>query len=111
MKREVEFRLVGRRPMNLRTIRQLLILLAALTLVPALNVAAQGKGQGKGKGKGHSDQSDQDRDDRSGKLPVFADRDREVIVRYFHGESSGLPPGLAKRGGNLPPGLERQLEP
>lgn len=96
--------------MTLRTLRRLLILLAALTLMPALSFAAQGKGHGKGKGKGNSDQSDQDRDDRSGKLPVFADRDREVIIKYFHGGASGLPPGLAKRGGNLPPGLERQLE-
>jgi hypothetical protein len=91
--------------MNMRNIRRFLILLFALALLPAGSLA-QGKGQGKGKGKGHSDQDD----DRSGKLPVFGERDRDLIVKYYQGGSSGLPPGLAKRGGNLPPGLERQLE-
>jgi hypothetical protein len=87
--------------MNIRNIRRFLILLFALALLPAGSL-----GQGKGKGKGHSDQDD----DRSGKLPVFGERDRDLIVKYYQGGSSGLPPGLAKRGGHLPPGLERQLE-
>jgi hypothetical protein len=89
--------------MNIRNIRRFLILLFALALLSAGSLA-QGKGQGKG--KGHSDQDD----DRSGKLPVFGERDRDLIVKYYQGGSSGLPPGLAKRGGHLPPGLERQLE-
>src|SRR5260370_11484724 len=97
-------------PMNIRNIRRFLILLFDLALLPAWSLAAQGKGQGKGKGKGHSDQGDEDRDDRSAKGAIFAQQDREIIINYFHGGSSGLPPGLAKRGGNLPPGLERQLE-
>lgn len=42
--------------------------------------------------------------------PVFSSRDREVIREYFAGNYENLPPGLAKRGGNLPPGLERHLE-
>ncbi len=40
---------------------------------------------------------------------VFSDRDRGVIRNYFQTQTSNLPPGLAKRGGKLPPGLERQL--
>ncbi len=40
---------------------------------------------------------------------VFSERDRQIIRRYYSGGSSGLPPGLAKRGGKLPPGLEKQL--
>ncbi len=92
--------------MNMGNIRRFLILLFALALLPAGSLASQGKGQGKGKGKGHSDQDD----DRSAKGVIFAQQDREIIINYFHGGSSGLPPGLAKRGGNLPPGLERQLE-
>ncbi len=31
-----------------------------------------------------------------------------MIVDYFNAPG-GLPPGLAKRGGDLPPGLEKQL--
>jgi hypothetical protein len=41
---------------------------------------------------------------------VFSRRDQQVIRRYFEGGTSNLPPGLAKRGGHLPPGLEKHLE-
>jgi hypothetical protein len=41
---------------------------------------------------------------------AFTSREREMVLEYYRGGSSGLPPGLAKRGGNLPPGLERHLE-
>ncbi|MGH6628327.1 MAG: hypothetical protein ACREB3_01190, partial [Burkholderiales bacterium] len=51
---------------------------------------------------------------------MFSDRDQRMILNYFSGEGGGggrgrrhgrgFPPGLAKRGGNLPPGLERQLQ-
>lgn len=40
---------------------------------------------------------------------VFSERDRRTIRDYFRGRYSNLPPGLAKRGGSLPPGLEKQL--
>ena len=43
----------------------------------------------------------------------FLDEERRVIEQYYRrgakGKSKGLPPGLAKRGGNLPPGLEKHL--
>jgi len=42
--------------------------------------------------------------------PVFGPRDRDIISGYFRNRHSNLPPGLAKRDGQLPPGLERQLE-
>jgi hypothetical protein len=32
-----------------------------------------------------------------------------MIRRYYTEHPRALPPGLAKRGGNLPPGLEKQL--
>jgi hypothetical protein len=38
----------------------------------------------------------------------FRKQEIGLILDYFEG-SSGLPPGLAKRHGNLPPGLEKQL--
>jgi hypothetical protein len=40
---------------------------------------------------------------------TFGERDREIIRSYCSRSSSNLPPGLAKRGGQLPPGLEKQL--
>lgn len=42
--------------------------------------------------------------------PYFSERDRRLIYRYFVMNTRNLPPGLAKRGGKLPPGLERHLE-
>lgn len=42
--------------------------------------------------------------------PVFTSRDQRIIRDYYSENTSNLPPGLAKRGGHLPPGLERQLE-
>lgn len=42
--------------------------------------------------------------------PVFGPRDRDIINGYYRNRTSNLPPGLAKRGGDLPPGLERQLQ-
>jgi len=45
----------------------------------------------------------------------FLDEERRIIRDYYRptnkkGKSKGLPPGLAKRGGNLPPGLQKHLE-
>lgn len=40
---------------------------------------------------------------------AFSAHDREVIRNYFREYPSSLPPGLAKRGGDLPPGLEKHL--
>jgi hypothetical protein len=44
----------------------------------------------------------------------FTFEERRIITDYYqHGKKSkkkGLPPGLAKRSGNLPPGLQKKLE-
>jgi len=47
----------------------------------------------------------------------FLDEERRMITEYYrpaagkkNGKSKGLPPGLAKRGGNLPPGLQKHIE-
>ncbi len=48
----------------------------------------------------------------SGKSPVvvvFGGEERRIINEYYRGYTRNLPPGLAKRGGNLPPGLQKQL--
>jgi len=44
----------------------------------------------------------------------FGAEERRIIEEYYHKDNKrkrkGLPPGLAKRGGNLPPGLQKQLD-
>jgi hypothetical protein len=44
----------------------------------------------------------------------FLPDERRMIEEYYRrskkGKSKGLPPGLAKRGGNLPPGLQKHLQ-
>lgn len=43
-------------------------------------------------------------------VSIFSEGDREIIGRYVRGiPDQDLPPGLARRGGKLPPGLEKQL--
>lgn len=50
-------------------------------------------------------------DDRHERGPMgFSDRDRDMISDCVADSYRDLPPGLAKRGGDLPPGLERQLQ-
>jgi hypothetical protein len=39
----------------------------------------------------------------------FSERDERIIHFYFRSNSRNLPPGLAKRNGDLPPGLEKHL--
>ena len=94
-------------------------LLGAVLATPAV-AQAQGRGrgeveaQGRGRGEANQDRSDGKRaaPPAEATTPVrygFASRDRDVIRRYFT-QTSGLPPGLARREGSLPPGLEKQLE-
>lgn len=40
---------------------------------------------------------------------AFAAGERDLIRRHYVTHREPLPPGLAKRGGDLPPGLEKQL--
>jgi hypothetical protein len=50
-------------------------------------------------------------DDGYGRGPEgFSEREREAISDCMADSYRNLPPGLAKRGGNLPPGLERQVQ-
>ncbi len=43
------------------------------------------------------------------RVVVFRGADREIIYDHYRAYPAGLPPGLAKRGGDLPPGLAKQL--
>lgn len=74
--------------------RRLLTILALLTLVLAPAAAAPGKSKGKAKNK---------------QVAFHAGEVRIILDYYRDGGPGGLPPGLAKRGGELPPGLEKQL--
>lgn len=44
----------------------------------------------------------------------FSAEERRIIEDYYHkgkkSKKKGLPPGLAKRGGDLPPGLQKKLD-
>ena len=99
--------------------RFLIAALAIGLLLCGPAIAAQGKdkakGKGRSKGRGDSAVSAQDSSGRSGSgvtvdVDIFSAGDRELIRRHYRGPSAGLPPGLAKRGGSLPPGLEKQLQ-
>lgn len=104
--------------------------IASLLLSGAVVLAADKPDWGPGRGErlGHSRDSDrdEDRDDRhkgrhereddddsGGKAAsrrihatiIFRPGDRSIISGYYR----NLPPGLAKRNGGLPPGLEKQL--
>lgn len=53
---------------------------------------------------------DRDDRDRDRYAREFSDEDRRIIRSCYSEDYSNLPPGLAKRGGDLPPGLERHIE-
>jgi hypothetical protein len=76
--------------------------LACLALVTIPLVAANGQGKGKGKGQRKSR--------ISVGVDIFIAKDRRILRDYVANyPGGGLPLGLAKRKGALPPGLEKQL--
>lgn len=50
----------------------------------------------------------------AGRAEHFLPEEKKLIEQYFRrlkkSQGKGLPPGLAKRRGNLPPGLQKQLQ-
>ena len=50
----------------------------------------------------------------AGRSEHFLPEEKRLIEQYYRNgkksKTKGLPPGLAKRGGNLPPGLQKKLE-
>jgi hypothetical protein len=94
--------------------------LAAFVAGSSSAAMGQGRGRGQGQAKTKAKVEDkkenkkvEDQADRKDKTArsrspqsLFDSRDRDTINNYY----AGLPPGLAKRGGDLPPGLERQLQ-
>jgi hypothetical protein len=94
---------------NMQRLRcALLVSLAVVWIGSFAAVAVQMRPGARG---GHDDK----RHDRGKATAVdvalaFSERDQQLIRSYFAGGGRGLPPGLAKRGGNLPPGLEKHLQ-
>lgn len=88
------------------------VTLVSLTANPAL---AQGRGQDKSKpakpdvSKAKVVKPAKPDKAKEAVHPVFGSDDRVRISDYY-AKHSGLPPGLAKRDGDLPPGLEKQLQ-
>jgi hypothetical protein len=84
------------------------LLACSLLTVPTW---AQGNGKAKGHDKDKKDKKDKGGDDDRGEAKYyFRSQDREIVTTYYSKHGKGLPPGLAKRNGDLPPGLEKQLQ-
>jgi hypothetical protein len=88
----------------------------ALVLAGVVSVGPAGA-QGQSQGKGRKAAAASEPAASSGSTAISAgirieigSRDRETITRYYQQHPAGLPPGLAKRGGDLPPGLDKQLK-
>ena len=63
-----------------------------------------------GKGKDEQESIPQAALEMRGHPPAFLPEERQIMRAFFQGPPSGLPPGLAKRGGQLPPGLQQHLQ-
>ena len=75
------------------------IVLLCVLLSPLFLIAQGHKGKHKkGAAENHTE------------LLAFSPHDQQVVRDYFRVNTNNLPPGLAKRGGSLPPGLEKQLQ-
>ncbi len=97
--------MTGKKEIVLPVETPLTFVVAGSSNVRAAN-AADGDDSYVAQAAGHASRADQRRATQS---PYFSERDRRIIGHYFQ-DTENLPPGLAKRGGKLPPGLERQLE-
>jgi hypothetical protein len=93
--------------------RRVFVVLLAGLLFPVLPALGQnngnGNGNGNGKAKGH-DKHKKDTEQQDYQRYYFRPEDRKMVTAYYSKHKSGLPPGLAKRNGDLPPGLEKQLQ-
>jgi len=87
-----------------------LLCLAIQVVAAGPAVSGQGGHLGQEK-KSHHDENEQDEQGcgKGHRAYQFEAREREIISGYYANPGQGLPPGLARRGGDLPPGLEKHL--
>ncbi len=62
------------------------------------------------RGRREEREAEGEEEEKTSRALAFSKHDQQVILQYFSTNTANLPHGLAKRGGNLPPGLERQLQ-
>jgi hypothetical protein len=81
-----------------------------LVCAAASPIEAQSGSQGRGQGKPAPEKKSEGTAVSATVQVRIGPRDRQIITDYYTARAMALPPGLAKRGGDLPPGLEKQLE-
>jgi hypothetical protein len=95
--------------MAIRCSKGLVLILCILISISTALPGSSGKGKGKGKGNRQSAKNSEEIGIQvTGN--IFRESDRKLIVNHFRNNQEALPPGLAKRDGDLPPGLEKQLK-
>jgi hypothetical protein len=81
-----------------------------LFLILSFSIALAGNnGKGKNKEKGKNWKDDSKGVSTHVDVDVFLTNHRDLIRHHYIDDRRSLPPGLAKRRGDLPPGLEKQL--
>ena len=78
-----------------------------LSAVPAAADSGHGKNAEASEQKQYKDEKHKKEKKHKEHGNTFRDEDRMVVRDFYVRNPSMLPPGLAKRGGNLPPGLSR----
>jgi hypothetical protein len=84
--------------------REVILSILLAIILFATPMLVHGKAKGKGGGDPHGSA------EVGGHPAAFLPEERQLIVTYLQGSPSGLPPGLARRGGQLPPGLQKHLQ-
>ncbi len=89
-----------------RTVKKTIPWMLCLLLSASIAFA---KNHGKGKHEGRDEEAKSV--GAHIQVDVFLGRQRDMIRQHYIGNEGheSLPPGLAKRGGDLPPGLQKQL--
>jgi hypothetical protein len=88
--------------------KKILVFILCLLLSTFVSSASP-KGEGNSKAKDHSVKDNPSGIRTQVSVDTFLENDHSIIRTHFVDKKGNLPPGLAKRGGDFPPGLEKQL--